>query len=580
MKDTNIGSVTASDVDAGAILEWTVVDGLFADTFAIESTTGVIKFVGPTASLDPTTKAEYDIEVTVSDGLGGVATVPVTLAVVDANDAPTITNAAETRRVPENSPKGRPVGASLTATDPEGDTVTFRIESGNDNGAFALNAVTGQLTVNTPAALDHEQAATQTIKIVAVDDGRGFLESFALVTIIIDDVNEAPAIPDATVSVEELSGTGTVVDTVLFSDVDDGDSVIVSITSGNVGGAFALHPTTGVLTVARGSAINFETLSQYRLSVLARDGSGLTDTATVTVDIIDVNDAPVLVDQTRAIAENSVAGALVGKTLPAMDDDLARGQRLSFEITAGNVGGAFAVADDGQLTVATPSAVNYETRTVFDLVVKVSDSASPAKSTTAKVRIDVLDVNERPVFPETSYSAEVNENSPPGTPVGAAPFVASDPEVAYQTVSYSIAGESAFFTINPSTGALSVRRTGLDHESRSSYDLTIIATDSALPALEGKTQVTVTVADVNEAPVIHQAVRDVDENSPAGTLIGAALPASDVDDRRTTAPSWSTPLRARPASRPCLTLTPRRASCRSRRAPAWTLSPGRRTCSR
>ena len=67
--------------------------------------------------------------------------------------------------------------------------------------------------------------------------------------------NDAPVVDDQTIGpVDENSAAGTVVGTVVASDVDAGQSLTYAITAGNTSGAFAIDPGTGEITVANASA--------------------------------------------------------------------------------------------------------------------------------------------------------------------------------------------------------------------------------------------------------------------------------------------------------------------------------------
>src|SRR5207249_677560 len=106
--------------------------------------------------------------------------------------------------------------------------------------------------------------------------------------------------------------------------------------------------------------------------------------------------------QTLSVAENSAAGAVVG-TVVASDPDV--GQLLAYSITGGNAAGTFAInSSTGQITVADPAALNFETNPFFDLTVQVTDTGSPQLSASATVRVNVADVNEAPTIANQSFS--------------------------------------------------------------------------------------------------------------------------------------------------------------------------------
>ncbi|NIW77560.1 MAG: hypothetical protein GWN08_20320, partial [Gemmatimonadetes bacterium] len=72
-------------------------------------------------------------------------------------------------------------------------------------------------------------------------------------------------------------------------------------------------------------------------------------------------------------------------------------QSLTYSITAGNTGGAFAIdAATGEITVANPAALDFETTPTFNLTVEVTDDGTPNLSDTATITIDLTDVNDPP----------------------------------------------------------------------------------------------------------------------------------------------------------------------------------------
>ncbi|NOR43192.1 MAG: hypothetical protein GQ572_07620, partial [Gammaproteobacteria bacterium] len=122
-----------------------------------------------------------------------------------------------------------------------------------------------------------------------------------------------PVISNQSFNVDENSANGTVVGTVLASD-PNGDSLSYAITSGNTSGAFAINAGDGVLTVANSVVLDYETITQFGLTVQVVDPGGLNDSATITVTLNDVieNNAPVISNQSFNVDENSANGTVVG----------------------------------------------------------------------------------------------------------------------------------------------------------------------------------------------------------------------------------------------------------------------------
>jgi len=246
-----------------------------------------------------------------------------------------------------------------------------------------------------------------------------------------------PDLADSAFSLVENSAAGSIVGSVGATDPDAGETFTYAILSGNTNGAFALNAATGELTVANAAALDFETTPTFSLAVQVTDAGGLTDTAAITVDLTNANEAPSLVAASFAIDENSTAGSLVGN-IAATDPDA--GETFSYAILAGNSGGAFALdPTTGQITVANPSALDFETMPSFSLTVQVTDAGG--LSGTRMVTIGTTDLAEFENLPpvevlpaEPPLPPTVDDDSPillPPTPpadLPTAPDMSAGPE--------------------------------------------------------------------------------------------------------------------------------------------------------
>ncbi|HUS47176.1 MAG TPA: cadherin repeat domain-containing protein, partial [Phycisphaerae bacterium] len=137
------------------------------------------------------------------------------------------------------------------------------------------------------------------------------------------------------------------------------------------------------------------------LTVRVTDTGSLTNTATVTINLSNVNETPVVNDQVFSVNENSPNGTVVG-TVAAGDVDA--GDSLTYAITAGNTDNAFAInSSTGQITVNNAGALDYETNPTFNLTVEVTDSGG--LTGTAAVTVNLDDVNEPPAVSEEFFNA-------------------------------------------------------------------------------------------------------------------------------------------------------------------------------
>ena len=99
----------------------------------------------------------------------------------------------------ENTAAGQNVGAVLTASDSDGDTLTYTLE-GTDAASFELDTTTtagsAQIQTKSGVTYDHEVKSSYTV-VVKADDGGGGTAASVTVTITITDVSEAPERPAA-----------------------------------------------------------------------------------------------------------------------------------------------------------------------------------------------------------------------------------------------------------------------------------------------------------------------------------------------------------------------------------------------
>ena len=131
------------------------------------------------------------------------------MAVV-TNSAPMFSSLTAVREVAENTAAGTDVGAVLTATDADMDTLTYTLE-GTDSVSFDLVTTSGSAQIQTKSGVtyNHEVKSSYTVTVKA-DDGNSGTAAIT-VTITITDVTEAPGRPAAPI-VTATSGSTTSLD--------------------------------------------------------------------------------------------------------------------------------------------------------------------------------------------------------------------------------------------------------------------------------------------------------------------------------------------------------------------------------
>ncbi len=337
-----------------------------------------------------------------------------------------------------------------------GQTLTYEIVSGNGLGIFALST-DGQITVANNNNLDYEQHTQVNLVVRVTDDGSPVMSSEATINININDVNEPPVFTSADNA--NLNHNQTLTHTLTATDPENNPLTF----SGNSLPAW-ISLSGDQLSITP----SYANIGTHQIELVVSDGTNqVTQQFTITVN--EANVAPVISDQAFSVDENSANGTVVGQA--AASDENA-GQTLTYSIVSGNNLGIFALSTDGQITIADNANLDHEQHAQVDLIIRVTDSGSPALNAEATVTININDINETPV-------------------------------IGNQTMSVVSGNDLNIFKLS-SDGELSINdATNLDYEANPNVDLVIKVTDSATPALESQATVTVNILDVDdEAPTL------------------------------------------------------------------------------
>jgi len=153
------------------------------------------------------------------------------------------------------------------------------------------------IIVNDAAAINSGTATSTVFTIKVTDNGTNPSNLSTSAVITINYVNSPPVMNPQTFSIAENSALGTLIGTIVATDPNTTQVLTYSIVSGNTGNIFSVNPATGVITVA--GALNYEVANTYALIVKVTDnGTGtLTAQSTMTINITNINEAPVIVSQ-------------------------------------------------------------------------------------------------------------------------------------------------------------------------------------------------------------------------------------------------------------------------------------------
>ncbi len=429
-----------------------------------------------------------------------------------------------------------PLTFTVTATDPNaGDVLTFSLDAGAPAGATIVGG-TGAFSWTPTEA---QGPGTFPITIRATDNGSPVLSGSAAITVTVTEVNVAPVVTSpGNRTVAELA---TLAFTVTATDADlPANTITWSLDAGAPAGATIVAGTgafSWTPTEAQGPGT-------FPVTIRETDNGSpaLSGTAAITITVTEVNVAPVVTSPgNRTVAEL----ATLTFTVTATDADLPA-QTISWSLDAGAPAGAAIVAGTGAFSWTPTEAQGPGT---FPITIRATDNGSPALSGTAAITVTVTEVNVAPVVtsPGNRTVAELTALTFTVT--------ATDADLPANVNTWTLdAGAPAGATIVAGTGAFSWTPT--EAQGPGTFPVTIRDTDNGSPALSGTAAITITVTEVNVAPVLDTignkagtvgvavtfTATATDADVPANTLtfsLEAGDPAGSTIGAATGAFSWT-----------------------------------------
>ena len=369
--------------------------------------------------------------------------------------------ASTTRSMAENTGAGLNIGNPISATDSDGDRLTYSLE-GRDARAFTIISSSGQLRTRSGVTYDYETKNSYSVT-VRVQDGKGGSATIA-VTITLTDENEAPGRPDApTVTASTLNSLSLrwTAPTTSGSAISDYD-----VQYRAQGGSFTDWPHTGTGTTTTITGLTANT--NYEVQVRATNAQGVSNWSPSATGTTTANQSPVFSDgtnTTRSIAENTGTGQNIGNPVSATDGD---NDQITYSLE-GRDASAFTVqSNSGQLKTRSGQTYDYETKDRYSVTVRAQDGSGG--SATIAVTITLTDENEPPDRPNApTVTASSNSLSVRWTAPGN-----TGPDISDYDLQYRATGGN--FTDWPHTGTSTTTAiTGLTANTR--YEVQVRATN-------------------------------------------------------------------------------------------------------
>jgi hypothetical protein len=458
---------------------------------AIDPSTGVFTWT-PTEAQGPGT---YTFDVRVGDGVTTTSQ-SITLTVSEANASPVITGVPATASIPEMVLYS--FDANATDADHPPQTLTFSLVG--EPGGATINGSTGVFNWTPTEA----QGPGSYTFLVRVTDGVDHTD--AAITITVSEVNLAPALN----AIGNKSGDeGTLIS--FTASATDADVPANTLTFSLVGAPAGANITAGgaftwTPTEAQGP-------NDYTFTVRVTDNGSpnLSDEEEITVHVDEVNVAPVLAPIGNKSGDELT---LITFDANASDSDVPA-NTLTFSLDAGAPSGASIDPTTGVFTW-TPTEAQGPGN--YPVTVRVTDNGLPVLSGYETITVHVDEVNVAPVL-----NAVGNKS---GNEESLITFSASatDADLPANTLTYSLQGSvPAGASITPA-GVFTWTPT--EAQGPNSYSITVRVTDSGTPSLNDEETITITVNEVNVAPVLGAiGNKTVDE----GSLLTFTASATDAD---------------------------------------------------
>ena len=476
LQATNWGPVGSSEVLSG--------DG---GAFAFDKSTGRLTFASPPDYENG--GSQYQVTLTANDGtLDGSLDITVNVANLEEQ--------GELTFVAGVTQGANGVLLQATLTDP--DVVATQMwvwqrRTGTSGSWTDIDNTNASSYTPTAADVGHYLQASVTYTDGAGTNEATLTRATELTTLNDASSNKPPIPPDPLPQVgaiPENASTGRNVVQVVFTDPES-ERLSYSLDGSS---ELAINPSTGQITVKLGAAFDYETNPTLSVTVRAADPIGADATATLMIEVSDVNEAPTAADLTVTVMEDSTVDIdVVGE---ASDQDAL--DTLTVESVVRSPMRGSTTVNDGTNNITYAPRANYHGADNFTY--RVKDGAG-LPSNIAEVTITVTGVNDAPAFAAATAERSVSENAQPGADVGA-PVTATD--VDGDRLSYRLGGVDAnSFEIVEDAGQITVAEGAALDAALSPYSVTVTADDGSGEANASATvEVTITVTAGPVRPII------------------------------------------------------------------------------
>ncbi|KAF6207508.1 hypothetical protein GE061_015954 [Apolygus lucorum] len=505
---TYVAGITATDEDSGvnAQIYYAFVSGNDNQWFDIDINSGLIT---TKSNLDREVQGTVELKISARDGGPNPkwAHTHLKVTILDENDekpsfSPEYINVTLLESKPPNT-----LVAMLTAIDHDqgtNGTVTYSLHQDVKRqypGVFTLNALTGQLVINTK--LDREVIPYYHVRVIAKDQGIPQQSSTATVFLTVQDVNDnSPEFYPQSyfVLASENHPVGTSLVQVTAHDVDEGENAVVKFNLEDGGhGLFHVDQNTGIVSLQHSLSTSQE--AWFKLKISAKDRGERKAAEDAFVEIIKETHAEMLEFdpyETYSFTISEDHGKkdhIVGRKVGKVSVNAPNQSQVKYSIIYGDEWKSFKIDErTGEISTANP--IDREKVAFYSLTVAARAGGVSFGKTV--VNVTVLDENDnQPEFVRDKDKIYLPENAAVGQEVFLVTATDSD-SGENSSLSFSLSSNpDNHFRVVERSGALYLNKP-IRSEPGTAIVLEITASDGGSPSLSSKRQITVMIEDVND----------------------------------------------------------------------------------
>ncbi|XP_037000116.2 cadherin-related family member 1 [Artibeus jamaicensis] len=405
--------------------------------FEINETSGAISVTQSPAQLR---REVYELHVQVTEvssagSPAAQAMVPVTIRIVDLNNHPPTfygESGPQNRfelSMYEHPPQGEILqGLKITVNDSDqGANAKFNLRLVGPGGIFrvvpqtVLNEAQVTIIVENSAAIDFEKFKVLTFKLLAIEVStpEKFSSTADVVIQLLDTNDNVPKFTShyyiARIPENAPGGSNVVAVTAVDPDTGPWGEVRYSI-YGSGADLFLVHPSTGIICTQPWASLDAEATARYNFYVKAEDTEGRYSLAEVFVTLLDVNDHYPQFGKSMQ-EKTMVLGTPV--KIEATDRDAEEPNNLvDYSITHAEPANVFDIdAHTGEIrlknSIRSLDALNNVTCNrdyTWSLEVQAKDRGSPSFSTTALLKIDIIDTEMLSRSPMDTFLVQMKDS--------------------------------------------------------------------------------------------------------------------------------------------------------------------------